>query len=202
MILQALCEYYDRKIQKGEMAPDGFIEKKLDFVVYLEKDGSYKSIEDLREPQGKRLVGKTYYVPAIGKQAQKHTNSGKDANLLWDNSAFALGVGKNGDVKLKSFIDTIRAFYHLPPDDVKALLSFLENEKERNVAVELMLSNDTYGDELGTGSPVISFRIGEGACIFEQPHVREAMLQNVKKFLPKRDTRSFLYQGEKMYRLR
>ncbi len=177
MILQALCEYYDRKIEKGEMAPDGFIEKNIDFVIYLEKDGSYKGIGDLRESQGKRLIGKTYYVPAIGKQAQKHANSGKDANLLWDNSAFTLGVGNKGEIKIKFFIDTIRTFYPFPPDDVKALLLFLENERERSAAVELLLSNDTYGEDLGTGSPVVSFRIGDGLLIFEQAHVEDAMLR-------------------------
>lgn len=177
MILQALCEYYDRKIEQGKMAPDGFIEKNVDFVVYLEKDGSYKDIGDLRESQGKRRVGKRFYVPAIGKQAQKHTNSGKDANLLWDNSAFALGLGNKGDAKLRAFIDTIRAFYPSPPEDVKTLLLFLENEEERNTALERMFSNDSFAKDLASGAPVVSFRIGGGQIVFEEAHVKQAMLK-------------------------
>ena len=41
-------------------------------------------------------------LPAIGKQALKHTNTATDANLLWDNASFVLGIGKKGRKKLAS----------------------------------------------------------------------------------------------------
>lgn len=177
MILQALCEYYDRKLKLGEMARDGFIEKNIDFVVHLNRDGAYKMIEDLREPQGKNLIGKRYIVPSIGKQALKHTNSGKDANLLWDNSSFALGIGDKGDKKSGVFIATIREFYPSPPEDVRALLVFLENREWREAATKEMLADSVFGKALEKGSPIIAFRVAEGPLLFEEPHVAQAMSQ-------------------------
>lgn len=92
MILQSLCEYYERKKKLGEIAPDGFIEKRIDFLIELDESGSFLGLSDLREPVKKGFQGKSYYVPAIGSQASKHSNSGTDANLLSDKSAFVLGA--------------------------------------------------------------------------------------------------------------
>ncbi|HQO65930.1 MAG TPA: type I-C CRISPR-associated protein Cas8c/Csd1, partial [Spirochaetales bacterium] len=85
MILQALKEYYDRKAADPEsgVAPEGWIQSGIDFVIELSTDGNFLGIQCLQEQGGKRKIPKPMLVPNIGKQAVKHTNSGKDANLLW-----------------------------------------------------------------------------------------------------------------------
>lgn len=175
MILQALCEYYDRKIDLGEMAPDGFIEKNIDFVVCFDENGENETLEDLRDPVGKRMVGKKYNVPAIGVQAQKHNNSGKDANLLWDNAAFALGMDDEKGTKLHSFIETIRAYYPEPPNDVKIVLSFLEDKVRVANLRDKAIADENYGKDMASDAPIVTFRVGNASLIVQCSHVAEAL---------------------------
>lgn len=175
MILQALSEYYERKSALGKdgIAPDGFIDKRVDFQIELGKDGEYLGITDLREPSERgRLMGRLSVVPSIGKQSLKHTNSGKDANLLWDNSGFALGANDSRGTKFKSFLATIRRYYKDPPPDVAAVLNFLE----KKFPFSELLESKEYGEELSSGAPIISFRVKDSRePIFSAPHVTEAL---------------------------
>jgi CRISPR-associated protein Csd1 len=175
MILQALCKYYDSKVGRGEIAPDGFVEKKIDFIIHLDGNGFFDGISDLRERDGKKLFGKSFNVPAIGKQAQRHANAGNDANLLWDKSDFVMGVGKNGENKLQSFIDTLEKFYPSMPEDVKILLGFLKNENIRRDAFEKILNNPEYSETFEKQSPLMTFKIGNGKVIVDEEHVARAM---------------------------
>jgi len=109
MILQALKEYYDRLAADPEsrIAPEGWIQGGIDFLIELDTDGKFINIQSLQERNGKKTIPKPMLVPNIGKQAIKHANSGRDANLLWDNSSFVLGLGDKGDLRLKSMIQAI-----------------------------------------------------------------------------------------------
>jgi CRISPR-associated protein Csd1 len=51
MILQALKEYYDRKVSEpdSDIAPEGFEKKELQFLIVINEDGEFISIEDTRE---------------------------------------------------------------------------------------------------------------------------------------------------------
>jgi CRISPR-associated protein Csd1 len=62
MILQALCEYYDRKkASEHPLPPLGFEEKEIPFVIVLSGDGHFVLLRDTRElkekgkPLGKLL---------------------------------------------------------------------------------------------------------------------------------------------------
>ena len=172
MILQALNEYYERKKALGEIAADGFVEKRIDFLIELDADGKYLGITDLREARGKNLVGKAYHVPAIGKQAQKHTNSGTDANLLWDNSGFVLGAGDSSNKKFNSFLAAIQSHYPVRPPDVVAVLAFLE----KGQPFDVLLQHEAHGEVLSTGAPVISFRVdGSHDPVFCADHVKNVL---------------------------
>lgn len=176
MILQALYEYYQRKAELGEIAPEGFITKEIDFLIVLDSSGNFIDIESVQTPQGKKLRGKAYYVPAIGKQAQKHTMAGDDANLLWDKAEFVLGVGKNGEKKLNSFISTIEQFYPEPPPDVRAVLTFLKKGKEQTPPFQNILEHDKFGEAISSGAPIMTFRIsGKATPIISETHVTSAM---------------------------
>ena len=97
MILQSLKGYYDRKAADPDslLPPDGWINKGVDYVIVLEKNGQVVRVECIQTNDGRNSRPKIEFVPNIGEQAVKHTNSGKDANLLWDNSAFVFGLCKS-----------------------------------------------------------------------------------------------------------
>jgi len=89
MILQALCEYYDRASSDPErhVAPLGFEWKEIPFVVVLDGNGQFRALEDTREGSGSNRRAKKFLVP----QAEKRT-VGIKANTLWDNAEYALGA--------------------------------------------------------------------------------------------------------------
>ena len=126
MILQSLKEYYDRKAIDGSISQEGWIKGGLDFYIELDNDGNPLDIHDLREYVGNKKVARQLNVPNIGKQALKHSNSGKDANLLWDNAAFVLGQGDKGDLRLQSMIDAIDQWIGKTDDEeINAVRNFL-----------------------------------------------------------------------------
>ena len=97
MILQALAEYYDRLLADPSVniAPLGFEQKGIDFMIILTEEGGFDGLRDLREGDGKKKRGRLTRVPKGVKRS-----SGVAANLLWDTAPYALGhllrVDKNG----------------------------------------------------------------------------------------------------------
>ena len=179
MILQAIYEYYQRKAADPEsgIAPDGYILKRIDFVVLLTMDGSFVELQSLQELNGEKLVGKPLFVPATGKQAEKHTMAGNDANLLWDNSGFVFGVGRNGAKKISSFVECIKRYYPNPPDDVLAIVKYLEDELALGTPFDAILNHPLYGEQINSGSPLITFRVeGDFELITEKTHVMSAVM--------------------------
>lgn len=53
MILQALCEYYDRKAALGEMPPYGREWKPIPYIVVINKEGDFIRLESTLEGEGK-----------------------------------------------------------------------------------------------------------------------------------------------------
>jgi len=176
VILQALYDYYDRKSTSGEIEPEGFSHKAIDFFLVLDRSGKYVDIECVQTQEGKRRFGLSCRVPAIGKQVEKHTNAGNDANLLWDNAGFVFGLGAKGGVKLASFIETIERYYPDPPDDVSVVLSFLKKEQKEKDPFLDVLNHPEFGEELQTGRPLVTFRLlHEKEPIIHMDHVASAV---------------------------
>lgn len=162
MILQALKEYYDRLAADPEsrIAPEGWIQGGIDFLIELDTDGKFINIQSLQERNGKKTIPKPMLVPNIGKQAIKHANSGRDANLLWDNSSFVLGLGDKGDLRLKSMIQAIDDWIGEGEDaDVDAVRAFLKQGLSNREHFSAILMDKEYGELLASGSPKISFHI-------------------------------------------
>ncbi|MDO9014226.1 MAG: type I-C CRISPR-associated protein Cas8c/Csd1, partial [Polynucleobacter sp.] len=113
MILQELARYYQRvaESEDGAIAPEGWIRRPVDYFIVLAPGGSCISIANNWWMEGKRRIARGELVPAIGKQALKHTNSGKDPNLLWDNAAFILGLGNKGALKASCFDAEIEKWF-------------------------------------------------------------------------------------------
>lgn len=83
MILQALCDYYERKPDLPRL---GFETKAIPFVIEINAAGQLVQIEDTRTLEGKKKIARNFVVPQGVKRA-----AGIAANLLWDNAEYALG---------------------------------------------------------------------------------------------------------------
>jgi len=158
MILQALKEYYDRK--PDGIAPRGWFQGKIDFVIVLNREGEFYQLECLQEINNGKRMAHPCLLPYIGKQALKHTMSGTDANLLWDNATFVLGIGKNGDKKLESFTATIKErLGDLDDFAVKAVLRFLEDGRSEPNIFAPITRNHEFGEEICKGRASLTFRL-------------------------------------------
>jgi CRISPR-associated protein Csd1 len=166
VILQALHEYYGRVRAAGgdEIAPPGWVRKPVDYVIHLTADGKPFRFESRFElVNGKRKSGRAELLPSIGKQSQKHTNSGDDANLLWDNSAFALGCGRDGQRKLQSFHRTLALWFPELPQSLSALNQYVHSLLSGDSFIGDFLTDPHDLDLLGTGSPIITFALAGDA---------------------------------------
>ena len=178
MILLALKEYYDRKATEGLIAKDGWIKGGIDFLIELDYDGNPHNIVDLRETVGKKIIPHSFDVPNIGNQALKHSNSGKDANLLWDNAAFVFGLGDKGNMRLQSMIEAIDKFIGETSDPgVNAVRNFLQKGLENRSHFHRVLNHPDYGELLKEGNVKVSFRVlqTDYKLVFNAPVVENAL---------------------------
>jgi CRISPR-associated protein Csd1 len=90
MILQALYDYYQRKLNgsEGDIAPEGFGYVEIPFLIHLTKDGTFSRFEDTRKEDGKKFIGRKFLVPVLSVTR----TSGIVANLFWDNAKYCLGL--------------------------------------------------------------------------------------------------------------
>ena len=88
MILQALKAYYDRKTVDTEnengIAPEGFERKDIPFLIVIDPDGKFITLEDTREAR----KAKTFLVPRSKPRAGKL--SYETTFLLWDHIGYVL----------------------------------------------------------------------------------------------------------------
>jgi CRISPR-associated protein Csd1 len=134
MILQALYEYYQRKADDPDIAPEGFQWQELKFVIVIDAVGRFQDLNDLREESGK---GRRFLLP------KAKPRSGKDAwqstFLLWDHYGYVLAHAKKEDAKSKQmaerqhqvFVDEIKNLpSHIKADNgVNAVLHFYEQKQ-------------------------------------------------------------------------
>ena len=150
MILQALCEYYDRKKAAGSpLPPVGFEEKEIPFVIVLSPEGRFIQLKDTREFHEKgKPVAKAFTVPQGVKRSG--AKSYETAYCLWDHFGYVLGqpkVSKPGaepspkEVDMagkqhQAFIDLVDRLRSEIPDDegVRAVHAFLHDETEKEKA--------------------------------------------------------------------
>lgn len=171
MILQALNQYYERKAD--DLPPDGWIIKGADYVVLINKDGEYVDLHCLQEQVGKKVFSRKMILPNIGKQALKHSNSSKDANLLWDNTAFVFGLGNKAELKINSFIAVIEEYFPESRDEgIIAVLRFLKRGRDDRSLFQPILEHPDFGENIKTGNPILLFKLVTDQCfIFERPEV-------------------------------
>ncbi len=172
MILQALYDYYQRKVadpDPGRRLPAfGLEEKEIPFIIELAADGRPLGIVDTRQGEGKKKVGQRYRVPMGVKRS-----SGVAANLLWDSAEYVLGVDTRG--KPARVAEQHAAFRQRIADlpesarqdaGIQAIERFYANG---GVAE---LRRDPLWPDLLEGNPVLTFRLhDEVDLICQRPAV-------------------------------
>jgi len=93
MILQSLVDYYEALAAHGGIARPGWGKTKIAFALELDENGALTRVLPLatQSADGKKSVPQTKDLPAPVKRTV-----GIDANFLWDNSAYLLGVDGKG----------------------------------------------------------------------------------------------------------
>jgi CRISPR-associated protein Csd1 len=173
MILQALKEYYDRKETDpdSEVAPTGFEWKEIPYIVELGSDGIPVSLSSTYEGDGKNRRAKRFLVPQAVKKTVRI-----DANLLWENPEYALGVpvkGKPDRVKKQhaEFIERIETLGECDDDGLRSLRAFLALADK-----EVVLEKFSTWTEIRESGANLSFGLaGEPGLILERPSVRNAI---------------------------
>ena len=88
MILQKLCDYYDRIAADPEqsIAAVGFAPQKIGFEVVIESDGSLHALQDIRDTSGGKPANRIIELPYGGKRANAIAPM-----FLWDKAEYLLG---------------------------------------------------------------------------------------------------------------
>jgi CRISPR-associated protein Csd1 len=194
VILRSLVDLYRRWEREGRIAPEGWEEKEIGFVVELAPDGSPRALLDLREPQGGGRARAPHRL--VPKAPARTTN--EVACLLWDKPEYALGVVDHSKIagddvpelrakkeveareraarRLKLFREAVRelaAQAGEPDEGLAALTRFLEGDplaKLREVADPATL--EALEKEGGN----VSFKlVGDEDLVCHRPRVREAI---------------------------
>jgi CRISPR-associated protein Csd1 len=154
MILHELAHYYERK--GGDLAPEGFEQKEIPFVLVIDDNGQFVHVEDTRSGEGKKKRGHSFLVP----QGVKKT-SGVAANLLWDTAEYVLGIDTKG--KPERVVTQHAAFVtrlaELPSADsgVQAVRAFLAN-----IPFALLEQSPSW-EEIRATNPNLSFQLASDA---------------------------------------
>ena len=174
MILQALNEYYERKVADPEsgIAPEGFEHKEIPFVIVIDTTGDLVNIEDTRQTINKKLRARSFLVPQGEKRSVNVA-----ANLLWDNTEYVFGVpvkGKSERVKLQhqAFIQRIHSLNLDNDEGICAVLKFLGDSPQKK------LDDSEHAEEIKSGSPFMSFRLNTNADLVCQ---REAVINQLRQ---------------------
>jgi len=169
MILHALNNYYERMLDTPDsgMPAFGTSIENISFALVLGEDGTLRGVEDLREPDGKKLRPRKMPVPAPEKKA-----SGIKANFLWDATGYVLGRDDKGkqdrtDRCHNAFIELLKGSCDDTDPGLRAVLVFLDGGKAIEVA-----ARDDWPDICGTN---VVFRLdGVPGFIHDRPAARKS----------------------------
>lgn len=178
MIIQALCEHYQRLLEdehSGVSSP-GYSRARVSFAAVLTPSGELVNLIDLRELEGKKPVARLMTVPEQVKRS-----AGVAANFLCDNCMYVLGLERaGGNDKKERVKQAFEAFTELHKKvlgelndpGAEAVLAFLQKWDPEQAAAHQIIS--PLLDEV-TGGGNIVFRLqGDDGYIHERFAVADA----------------------------
>jgi CRISPR-associated protein Csd1 len=168
MILQALCDYYERKPDLPRL---GFETKAIPFVIEINADGQLVQIEDTRTIDGKKKVSRNFLMP----QGVKKT-SGIATNLLWDNAEYVLGITSTGkpdrvQEQHAAFLAKLDTLAEKTGDaGLEAVRNFLQTVDRTQ------LEADPLWPEILETNPVMTFRLnGDSGLVCQRLAIRSVL---------------------------
>jgi CRISPR-associated protein Csd1 len=183
MILQALVNYYDRRVTDpdSEIAPFGLEKKDLKFIIEIDENGKFINLIDLR---GSDKKGKYYLLPR--SEGRSGTNSWQTAFLLWDHWGYVLGCPKSDTEKEKlraaqqkeTFIKKIISLPDIIKNDkgVAAVIKFYEAGQESEV-----MKHSNWPECRKINGCNISFKLNSDTILVpEREVVKNWVIENAK----------------------
>lgn len=175
MILQALTQYYEDLLARGEIAAPGWAPAKISYALCLDEDGQLTQVVFIEErvERGKKTVLQPQVFPLPA--AEKRT-VGIVSNFLWDNSSYLLGVDQKGKpARSRECFAAAARLHHEILDGVdspvaRAILAFFDTWNVENAAEHPALAGQL--DEITAGGNLL-FRVNE-AYPQEDAAIREA----------------------------
>ena len=184
MIIQALCDYYERKPDLPRL---GFETKAIPFVIEINAAGQFVQIEDTRSLVGNKKIARNFVVP----QGEKKT-SGVSANLLWDNAEYVLGLpapdklekirkGKDAEKKEKEYRERLVEMHQEFVENIRTLSASIEQEEAGLHAVLNLLESayisqlevNQHWPEIVETNPTITFRLnGDKELVCQRSAIR------------------------------
>ncbi len=113
MILEKLVDYYEREAEKGDIAPYGWENKAIPFIISLNENGSFAGLIPTRSDP--KDAGRIVTIPKTIERSGK--NSWQTTFLLWDHIGYVLGLVTDNEKKkpLKNNMPALNKNYRVYP---------------------------------------------------------------------------------------
>lgn len=175
MILKVLTEYYEALASLGKITAIGWSKARVSFGLCLDEEGTLTDIYSLKAvPEGGK---KELPVEMVVPEQVKKT-SGVSSNFLCENSAYLLGIGKDGkEERNRQCFEAAKELHHKVLDsykddpDVSTVLNFFDRWDPLTAKDNEVLSY--YLDEILAGANMI-FIAPDGVYMLDKAIVKEA----------------------------
>ncbi len=173
MILEKLVDYYEREAEKGDIAPYGWENKAIPFIISLNEDGSFAGLIPTRSDP--KDAGRIVTIPKTIERSGK--NSWQTTFLLWDHIGYVLGLvteKENEETVEKQHASFKQKLQDLPKEikkdeGINAVIQFLEKGDFSSI------TEGDYWEELHKKKPNVTFSLStsSGGIIAQRPLVQE-----------------------------
>ncbi|MDU7474718.1 MAG: type I-C CRISPR-associated protein Cas8c/Csd1 [Paenibacillus macerans] len=180
MILQALCEYYDRMVRENptEIAEPGYAVTPVSKCIVIDQEGNLMQVIDRMEEReitvkkGKKEI-KLFPQRVITPQQPKRSGSRPQPAFLCENANFIFGIYSD-PTGAKYRFEASGALHeeilgHVDDDGARAVVAFFRKRKPGSIDYGTV---DTSG--LNNGGNLVFMLLGESNYIHHRPKIKEA----------------------------